>query len=96
MDKHTLTTALKNDVITLTFVKKNGLTRTMTCTINRDFLRANDEVLGYVEPSSTKDMSGTDYVIVWDIENEGWRTVNSSTTEILKVTSFEDYMKDVK
>lgn len=97
MDKKELVSALQESVLTLTFVKKNGMTRTMTCTQNRQFLNDNAEKLSYVEPSGpAKDNSQTDYAVVWDIENEGWRTVNAETTEILKTVSCADYAANLK
>ena len=97
MDKSSLIEALQENVITLTFTKKNGMTRTMTCTQNRQFLNENAEKLSYVEPSGpAKDNSNNSYAVVWDIENEGWRTVNADSTEILKTVTCADYAANLK
>lgn len=96
MDKATLTTQLQESVITLQFIKKDGTTRTMTCTQNRDFLNENSEKLSYVEPVNPARSVADNYCIVWDIENEGWRTVNVDSTEILKTVTCADYASNLK
>lgn len=94
--KQHLQKLLRNNVVALSFVKKTtGYRRDMICTINRQFLRDNAYILGYSEPSGRKDMTGTNYIIVWDLENEGWRTLNAATTRIIDIMSFDDYLSYV-
>ena len=96
MNKTELVNALKENVVTLQFIKKDGTTRTMTCTQNRDFLNENADRLSYIEPKGQARDVDDKYAIVWDIENEGWRTVNSESTEILKTVSTADYAANLK
>lgn len=94
--KQHLQKLLKNNVVALSFIKKTtGFRRQMLCTINRQFLRDYADILGFTEPRYRKDMTGTNYIIVWDLEAEDWRTVNAATTSIIDIMSFEDYMNDV-
>lgn len=90
MSKNTLTTALQN-VLKLTFTKKDGTTREMTCTQNREFLNANAEKLSYIEPKCTREVKD-DQAIVWDLVKEGWRTVNVDSVEILETIPCASYM----
>ena len=91
--KQHLQKLLRNNVVALSFVKKTtGTRRNMICTINRKFLRDNAYVLGFVEPTLRKDTTGTPYIIVWDLENEGWRTVNSTSTRIIDIMPFNDWL----
>lgn len=96
MDKKALINTLKENVVTLQFLKKDGTTRTMTCTQNREFLSENADKLSYIEPKGVDRNVDEKYAIVWDIENEGWRTVNSESTEILKIVSTVDYAANLK
>lgn len=94
--KQHLTKLLRNNVVALSFVKKTtNLRRDMLCTINRQFLRDNAYVLGFKEPHSRKDMTGTNYIIVWDLDKEDWRTINAASTRILDIMSFDDYMESI-
>lgn len=95
--KQHLQKLLRDNVVALSFVKKStGFRRQMLCTINRQFLRDYAEILGYVEPKGRKDMTGTNYIIVWDLEKENWRTINAATTRIIDIMSFDDYLSFVE
>lgn len=91
MSKTALTAALQN-VLKLTFVKKDGTTREMTCTQNREFLNANAEKLSYTEPKGSREAKDG-YTIVWDLIKEGWRTVNVDSVEILETIPCAEYVK---
>lgn len=94
--KQHLQKLLRNNVVALSFIKKTtGFRRQMLCTINRQFLRDFAEILGYTEPTYRKDTTGTNYIIVWDLEKENWRTVNAATTRIIDIMSFDDYLDGV-
>lgn len=95
--KQHLQKLLRDNVVALSFIKKTtGFRRQIICTINRQFLRDYAEILGFVEPTYKKDMRGTNYIIVWDLEKEDWRTVNAATTRIIDIMSFDDYLSYVK
>lgn len=94
--KQSLQKLLKNNVIAMSFQKvTTGFRRDIICTINRQFLRDYADILGYKEPRYRKDMTGTNYIIVWDLEEEDWRTVNAKTARIVDIMSFDDYLNDI-
>lgn len=77
-------TELKNriqnaNIAVVTFTKKNGDKRVMKCTLNTSLLKAMAE---NGESSYKTPMNGANYndvekglVRVWDLENDGWRTI---------------------
>jgi hypothetical protein len=65
-----LKTMLQNEVVEVTFTKKDGTERVMRCTLQEDFIPAFQ-----IESASqeTKKKSG-DALAVWDVEASGWRS----------------------
>jgi|LakMenE01Jun11ns_1017448.scaffolds.fasta_scaffold9937792_2 hypothetical protein len=65
-----LKTMLQNEVVEVTFTKKDGTERVMRCTLQEDFIPAFQ-----IESVSqeTKKKSG-DALAVWDVEASGWRS----------------------
>lgn len=54
---------LKNKILLVTFLKKNGETRKMLCTLRDDLI---PQVAGDSKPKPG-------LITVYDLENEGWR-----------------------
>jgi hypothetical protein len=59
---------LSNDIVTVTFTKKDGSLREMLCTTISSYLPGGES-----ESPSTSVPSDT-VVTVWDLENQGWRS----------------------
>ena len=89
IDKETLNELLHEDVLTVTFIKKDGSERVMTCTLQEDILPAK----------ATKDDTATkpkkinpDVMPVYDIKAKGFRSfrldsikkIRSSTGETIE------------
>jgi WYL_2, Sm-like SH3 beta-barrel fold len=70
MQKFELVQKLENGVITVVFEKVNGEERTMQCTLLNEYLPKN-ELLSETTPR----VQGDNLVSVWDIENNGWRSI---------------------
>lgn len=98
MNKEELIDILNNNFVRLTFIKKDGTKREMFCTRDIKLLQENHKRYKYVEPSGkglSYDISKTDYIIVWDVENKGWRTINAATTEII-CSDYVDFFEEVR
>ncbi len=70
ISKEELDKALKNGVVTVTFVKKNGEIREMNCTLQPD-------VIPKVKPQLLQEGEELpDTFTVWDTEIDQWRSFN--------------------
>lgn len=67
--------------VTVVFTKKNGTERVMKCTRNFEYLLANVQSTGYVQPigDANYDAEALGMVRVWDLEEQGWRTITAAT-----------------
>lgn len=54
---------LKENIVMVTFTKKNGEEREMLCTLREEFL-----------PEVSGDSTVSSVVTVYDLENQGWRS----------------------
>lgn len=62
---------LQTQIITAKFIKKNGEPRVMRCTLRKDLV---PEVFG------SSAVKNTDFITVWDLDKEGWRSLNKGCT----------------
>ena len=70
-------TGLKEGVVKVDFVKKDGTNRTMICTLNTKYLPQQD-----VAEETAKRNKSDEYVAVWDLEKQSWRSFRfESVTE---------------
>lgn len=71
--KGELSAALRDKIGTITFTKKDGTERVMKCTLDSSAMD------GWT-PSETSGRVVPDHLLpVWDIENNGWRSINIDT-----------------
>ena len=79
MDKGLLQSQLLENVVKLTYTKKNGERRNMTCTKSNLILNSfeGQTILGFNPPKSQPkyNIDATDNLIVWDLEKKDYRTV---------------------
>jgi hypothetical protein len=61
---------LQSGVIEVKFVKKDGTDRTMLCTLNDKYLPQSEEI----DEETAKRNKSEEYVAVWDLDKEGWRS----------------------
>ena len=61
---------LKENVVLVTFTKKDGTVRTMRCTLKADLLPAQTDV----EEQVQKKAPSLESVAVWDLEKAAWRS----------------------
>ena len=75
MDKQTLLNNLANGPVTVTFNKRDGSERTMTCTRNPNMIPSTKA------PKSEGQLitEDTDNIKVYDIQIQEWRSFNFST-----------------
>jgi hypothetical protein len=76
-DRDTLLNELRSNVVEVLFTKVNGEQRNMICTLKpnylpRDYIKEEDESFH---------QKNSDTIIVWDVQNNGWRSfkINSVT-----------------
>ena len=62
---------LQKEIVTLSFIKKDGTKRVMRCTLMPEHI---PPVFG---TSRNRDLSN--YLTVWDMDKEAWRMVNLET-----------------
>lgn len=75
-----LTNALKKEIVTVIFEKKNGTTREMNCTLMEDYVS--------LVKNPTYSEKESDTISVWDVEVSGWRSFRLDSVKYLSV---EDY-----
>ena len=67
-EKDWLLTLLREQEITVTFVKKDGSERKMVCTLSENKIPVEKA------PKGTEKVKNDEVVPVFDIENQGWRS----------------------
>lgn len=69
--KQTLKDLLRENVLSVVFIKKDGTERVMECTLKPDLLPAQDENTASKDKVRTEN---PDVIQVYDLENSGWRS----------------------
>ena len=82
MDILELRKLLTQDVVTVSFTKKNGDTREMICTTMQEYLP---------QASSISTPASPEVVTAWDLENNGWRSFRFDSIKSI----FTDYFNYV-
>lgn len=72
---------LKDGVIEVKFTKKDGSLRVMKCTLKEDLIPTEHAPKG-----TGKVKTSGDVISVFDVENNGWRSVNCATIQEFIVT----------
>jgi hypothetical protein len=67
-EKDWLLSLLRSEVVELTFIKKDGSERIMTCTLAEQTIPAENV------PKGTDRAKNDEAVAVFDLENNGWRS----------------------
>lgn len=70
MEKSKVISLLKNETVDIEFVKKDGTTRLMTCTLREGALPAQVDLEEHVQ----KKTPNPDILAVFDTINQGWRS----------------------
>lgn len=73
ISKSNLIRLLQDGIITVKFAKKDGTERIMKCTLAEAIIEPYEKKTDRVKPVIDNIMS------VWDVENNGWRSVNLDT-----------------
>lgn len=68
IDRQALISQLRSQILTVTFTKKNGETRRMTCTLQPEYF--SSDKYNNVLTENTDRSNCT----VWDINAQGWRS----------------------
>lgn len=91
----TIDSMLLSNVVDLTFVKKDGSTRRMMCTKSYELLSSFEgrSFLKYQEPKGGSRNLPENLLVVWDIDEQGFRTINCAATQIEAVIPVENFRK---
>jgi len=76
---------LKNEIVTITFTKKDGTEREMRCTLKQDLLPVT-EVVESTEEDKPKRAKSETSVAVFDLDLNGWRAFSIDS---VKTISFD-------
>lgn len=69
--KETLKNLLRENVLSVVFIKRDGSERVMECTLKPDLLPVQDE---NTESKDKVRTENPDVIQVYDLENTGWRS----------------------
>lgn len=95
MNKGQLQSQLLENVVQLTYVKKNGERREMKCTKSDMILNSfeGQTILGFTPPKSSPkyNVDATDNLIVWDLEQRDYRTIAAERVTVNAVIPQEKF-----
>lgn len=77
--KRFLSNLLKENVLEVTFVKKDGEERRMKCTLQKDV------AIPYEKKTDRERIVKDDILPVWDLDKGAWRSINLSTVQAVVV-----------
>lgn len=69
--KDIITNLLRENVLSVVFIKNDGSERVMECTLKPDLLPVQEQIS---EPKNTTRAENPDVLKVYDLENNGWRS----------------------
>jgi hypothetical protein len=81
-DRTSLLADLHTNVVTVTFTKKDGSERVMRCTLQEEFLPAQD--VKDIKEGKVRNKT-EEVVAVWDLEKEAWRSFRLDSITAVKV-----------
>lgn len=84
--KDELKALLREKILTVTFTKKSGVDRVMSCTLKPDLLPQRD--IGNILVEETNKKENDEVIAVWDVQYQGWRSFR--VFSIKEVESFND------
>jgi len=85
MKREWFESVLKNEIVTITFTKKDGTEREMRCTLKQDLLPVT-EVVESTEEDKPKRAKSETSVAVFDLDLNGWRAFSIDS---VKTISFD-------
>ena len=99
MNKGILQSQLLENVVQLTYIKKNGERREMTCTKSNMILNSfeGQTILGFNPPTSPPkyNIDATDNLIVWDLEAKDYRTITAARTVVNNLVPEEKFYEQL-
>lgn len=95
MNKSLLQSQLLENIVELTYIKKNGERREMRCTKSNRILNSfeGQTVLGFTPPKSTPkyNVDATDNLIVWDLDARDYRTIAAERVTVNNLVPDEKF-----
>lgn len=100
MKSEELDRLLRNNVLEIAFIKRDGTPRKMLCTKSYMLLNSREgaQLLHYYRPQNNLSYDPAKYnnVIVWDVQRENYRQINCDTVKILRSVTDEEYLKTAR
>lgn len=84
VSKDWLKSVLRNETVTLTFVKKDGSERVMVCTLNEN--KIPEEKMPKVDKEEIKKRVNEDVQPVFDLVNNDWRSFRWESVKKIEFT----------
>lgn len=84
MEKSDVIEMLRTQTVDIEFVKKDGTTRLMTCTLRESSLPAQVDV----EEHAQKKTPNPDILAVFDVINQGWRAFRWDSLKMVNGEAF--------
>lgn len=86
LTKDAIHSILTNNVVVVTFTKKDGEERVMKCTLNENLLPPKD-------PDVKPKKKSEDVIAVWDLDKSAWRSFRYDSVKHLEfgLTANEEY-----
>ena len=82
MKREWFESVLKNEIVTITFTKKDGTEREMRCTLKQDLLPVT-EVVESIEEDKPKRAKSETSVSVFDLDLNGWRAFSIDSVKTI-------------
>lgn len=82
-DRDEIIRLLKNEVLDISFIKKDGSLREMKCTLQEAFITPYERKT----ETTIKKSVNLDMLTVWDIEASGFKKVNIPTITKIKISN---------
>ena len=82
MKREWFESVLKNEIVTITFTKKDGTEREMRCTLKQDLLPVA-EVVESTEEDKPKRAKSETSVSVFDLDLNGWRAFSIDSVKTI-------------
>jgi hypothetical protein len=86
-DRDILLKDLQQEVIKVTFTKVNGEKRVMRCTLLEKYLPVNTDKQHIIAEHKKPENLST--VVVWDMDQNGWRSFRIDSVEYVEATPAE-------
>ena len=87
---------IKKDEVTIKFEKKDKTIRFMRCTLNYDIIPEGNRIKTVNISNILKLIENSKLIHVYDLDNNGWRSIPFERTKWLKTSEKKKYYVEIK